>query len=80
MLGGSKIKITPVIIPAITTPENLVIRSPIDGHKNLTLNNPPTNSPKPANNSPQATKNQIDIGKLYTSASAAVTGILLKPC
>ena len=52
MLGGSNIKITPVIIPAITIPENLVIKSPIQGHKNFILSKPPTISPMPENISP----------------------------
>ena len=80
ILGGSNIKITPVIIPAITIPENLVIKSPIQGHKNFILNNPPIIKPIPANISPYATKNHTDIGKLNPSASSTFNGNLLKPC
>ena len=69
---------TPVIMPHITIPENLVSMSPTPGLSAIVR--PPTNNPKPAKNSPQATKNQTDMGKPNASASDISSGSFCKPC
>ena len=68
--------IIPLIIPVITIPDILVIVSPIQ----FLSRNPPKSIPKPAPNSPQATRNQTTNGNSYNWASSINIGILSSHC